>query len=189
MNESIRPLLDDCLIGNEKAWRTFISQFHRLISGTVARYVHGSEIKDCVQLVYLRITQKEFELIRRFQGDSFPAFLIYLSEIAKNVSLSQTRIIQRMEYREGIGLEDAIDFLDERETAETRYLQAEEKNEFYDQITLLDEPSREILLLRLSGYKFREISQILSQPLGTVLARAKRAREKLKKIVIKEIKS
>ncbi|TGN18166.1 RNA polymerase sigma factor [Leptospira idonii] len=189
MSDEIRKLLDECLLGKESAWKSFILKFHRLISGTVAHYVPRSEVEDTVQLVYLRLTHNEYRLIGKFKGDSLPAFIVFLSEIAKNVSLSQTRVIRRQDFREGLNLDLAIDILDERPNQETTYFELEEKNEFYNRISLLDEPYQEILVLRLKGYKFKDIAEILSLPLGTILARASRAKEKIKKIVQKEIKS
>ncbi|MDZ4727451.1 MAG: sigma-70 family RNA polymerase sigma factor [Leptospira sp.] len=188
MSDDIRHLLDDCILGKENAWKSFILRFHKLITGTVAHYVPQSEISDTVQLVYLRITHNDFQLIRKFKGESLPAFIVYLSEIAKNVSLSQTRVIRRMDFREGIGLDDTIDVLDERAIPESIYFELEEQNEVYKHISKLDEIHREILILRLKSYKFKDIADILGVPLGTVLARANRAKEKLKKIVQKEIK-
>lgn len=187
MSEDIRKLLDECSLAKESAWKSFIDKFHKLISGTVAHYVPEAEIADTVQLVYIRITHNSFALLRRFKGDSYPAFIIYLSEIAKNVSLSQTRVLRRIDFREGIGLDATIDILDERAIPENVYFELEEQNEIYKYIAKLDEPSREILVLRLRGHKFKDIAEILEVPLGTVLARANRAKEKLKKIVQKEI--
>jgi len=187
MSQDIRQLLDECSLAKEAAWKSFIERFHKLISGTVAHYVPENEIPDTVQLVYVRITHNDFQLIRKFKGDSFPAFIVYLSEIAKNVSLSQTRVLRRIDFREGIGLDDTIDILDERAIPENIYFELEEKNEIYQYISKLDEASREILILRLKGYKFKDIAEILEVPIGTVLARANRAKEKLKKIVQKEI--
>jgi RNA polymerase sigma factor (sigma-70 family) len=188
MNEEIRQLLDDCSLAKESAWKTFIARFHKLISGTVSHYVPESEVSDTVQLVYLRITHNNFQLLRKFKGNSFPAFIVYLSEIAKNVSLSQTRVLRRIDFREGIGLDDTIDILDDRAIPENIYFELEEQNEIYKYISKLEESSQEILILRLKGYKFKDIAVILAVPLGTVLARANRAKEKLKKIVQKEIK-
>ncbi len=188
MSEDIRQLLDECSLAKETAWKSFIERFHKLISGTVAHYVPESEIPDTVQLVYIRITHNNFALLRRFKGESFPAFLVYLAEIAKNVSLSQTRVLRRIDFREGIGLDATIDILDERSIPENVYFELEEQNQVYQYIEKLEEASREILILRLRGHKFKDIAQILEVPIGTVLARANRAKEKLKKIVQKEIK-
>ncbi|GBF48725.1 RNA polymerase sigma subunit [Leptospira ryugenii] len=187
--EEIRGLIDDCVLGKEFAWKEFIGRFHRLITGTVAHYVPSLEVSDTVQLVYLRLTHNDYQLLRRFKGESPPAFIIYLSEIAKNVSLSQTRVLRKKDYREGIGLDETIEILDERIQPEDQYFVLEEQDEILRQMERLDENSREILLLRLQNYKFKDIAEILGEPLGTVLARAKRAKEKLKKIVQDEIKS
>lgn len=181
MSDEIRQLLDDCILAKETAWKSFIAKFHKLISGTVAHYIPQSEIADTIQLVYLRLTHNNYQLLRKFKGESLPAFIVYLSEISKNVSLSQTRVIRRQDFREGISLDVAIDVLDDRPIPETIYFEMEEKNEFYQHISSLDEPSREILFFRLKGYKFKDIAEILSLPLGTVLARASRAKEKIKK--------
>ncbi|MCW7459282.1 sigma-70 family RNA polymerase sigma factor [Leptospira bandrabouensis] len=188
MSEDIRKLIDNCLLGNRAAWQELIHKFHRLIIGTCAHYVPREEVTDTSQQVYLKLTENDYHLLRKFKGDSLPAFIIYLSEISKNISMSQTRSIRRYEYREGISLDMSIDILDERQSQEDVYFAFEEKQEFYDLIEALDEIHKEILILRLKGYKFKEIAEILDVPLGTVLARANRAKEKIKKILTKEIK-
>ncbi|MCZ8154615.1 MAG: sigma-70 family RNA polymerase sigma factor [Leptospira sp.] len=188
MNKTIREILDGCILADPNAWKEFINRFHKLISGSVAHYMPYTEIADTVQLVYLRLTHDDYQLLRKFKGENINAFVVYLSEVSKNVSLSQTRVIRRIDFREGIGLDETIDVLDERQIPEAFYVEIESKKEIYDQINKLEESDREILILRLKGYKFKEIAEILSEPLGTVLARAKRAKEKLKKIVSKEIK-
>ncbi|MCZ8343331.1 MAG: sigma-70 family RNA polymerase sigma factor [Leptospira sp.] len=189
MPETIREMIDLCLVGNGPAWTRFVSKFHRLISGTCARFVPNSEVNDTAQLVYLKITENNYQLLRKFQGDHLGAFIIYLNEIAKNVSMSKTRSLRRKDFREGLPLDLSIDILDERPGHDEIYFEIEEKQEFYDLLEGLDEPSREILILRTKGYKFKEIAEILKEPLGTVLARANRAKEKLKKFVGNEIKS
>ncbi|MCW7509376.1 RNA polymerase sigma factor [Leptospira levettii] len=188
MSDEIRSLIDNCLLGKREAWQTLIQKFHRLIIGTCAHYVPREEVVDTSQLVYLKLTENDYQLLRKFKGESLPAFIIYLNEIAKNISMSQTRSIRRTEYREGISLDLSIDILDERLTQEDVYFEWEEKKEFYDLIETLDEPHKEILILRLKGYKFKEIAAILEVPIGTVLARANRAKEKIKKLQTKEIK-
>ncbi len=105
------------------------------------------------------------------------------------ISMSKTRSLRRKGISRSLPLDLSIDILDERPGHEEIYFEIEEKQEFYDLIEGLDEPSREILILRTKGYKFKEIAEILKEPLGTVLARANRAKEKLKKFVGNEIKS
>ncbi|EMY69378.1 RNA polymerase sigma factor [Leptospira vanthielii] len=188
MSDEIRKLIDNCLLGERTAWQELIRKFHRLIVGTCAHYVPRDEVTDTSQQVYLKLTENDYHLLRKFKGDSLPAFIIYLSEISKNISMSQTRSIRRYEYREGISLDLSIDILDDRQNQEDVFFAWEEKREFYDLIEGLDEAHKEILILRLKGYKFKEIAEILDVPLGTVLARANRAKEKIKKILTKEIK-
>ncbi|MDF3819225.1 sigma-70 family RNA polymerase sigma factor [Leptospira sp. 96542] len=187
-DKNIRKLLDSCLLGEATAWREFIKNFHRLISGSSAHFVPSSEIEDTVQLVYMRLAENDYHLLRKFKGDSYPAFIVYLNEIAKNISLSQTRSIRRIEFREGLTLDLSLDILDERKGQEDTYFEWEEKREFYEKLEGVDEVHREIIILRLKGYKFKEIASILEVPIGTVLARANRAKEKIKKILEKEIK-
>lgn len=188
MSDEIRKLIDNCLLGKSAAWQELIRKFHRLIIGTCAHYVPREEVTDTSQQVYLKLTENDYHLLRKFKGDSLPAFIVYLSEISKNISMSQTRSIRRYEYREGISLDLSIDILDDRQNQEDVFFAWEEKREFYDLIEGLDETHKEILILRLKGYKFKEIAEILNVPLGTVLARANRAKEKIKKILTKEIK-
>lgn len=188
MPENIRNLIDDCLLRKEAAWAQFVAKFHRLIAGTCAHFVSKEEVNDTAQMVYLKLTENDFHLLRRFKGDLLPPFIVYINEIAKNVSMSRTRTLRRNEFREGLPLDLSIDILDERPGQEQEFFELEEKQEFYDLLEGLDLPSREILILRLKGYKFKEIAEILSEPLGTVLARANRAKEKLKKFVGNEIK-
>ncbi|EKJ86147.1 RNA polymerase sigma factor (sigma-70 family) [Leptospira meyeri] len=178
-NPDIKSILDGCLKGNTNSWNRFIDLFHRLISGVVHKNHYGKDYEDVVQLVYLKLVEDDFRLLRKFDGELFASFLIYLSESVKNIIRNENRKEIRKNKREIVSSpEDFHHF-----ASDTNSQDSEDETEFLEYLmTNLESPFREVLLLKFRGYKSREIADILKIPLNTVLTRSARGIEKIKKM-------
>ena len=175
---SVSELLQGCMQGNRKSWDLFFDKFHRLITGVVNQK-SSENIDDTVQLIYLRLVENEYKILRKFNGNSYGAFFLYLKEISKNVvreenkkNFQQNKITDPFNYNEDNLIDPQTLINNDSE---------EDLNHLMDRIMQLDIVFREVLILRYLGYKSREIAEILNIPLNTVLTRIKRASEKIKK--------
>ena len=176
---SVQNLISGCLHGKNDSWELFFELFHRLITGTVARNSKIAQ-EDTVQAIYLRLVENDYKLLRRFQGNTYGSFLVYLKEISKNVVReeykNQNSKISKIEY----------DSFDEASIIDPKSQFPNDTEILYEKMMDLDIAFREVMVLRVQGYKAREIAEILQIPLNTVLSRMKRAMEKIKKNLERE---
>jgi RNA polymerase sigma factor (sigma-70 family) len=175
---SVSELLQSCMQGNRKSWDLFFDKFHRLITGVVNQK-SSENIDDTIQLIYLRLVENDYKVLRKFNGNSYGAFFLYLKEISKNVvreenkkNFQQNKITDPFNYNEDNLIDPQTLINNDSE---------EDLNLLMGRIMQLDLAFREVLTLRYLGYKTREIAEILNIPLNTVLTRIKRASEKIKK--------
>lgn len=99
MDKSPRPsgvseLLQRCIQADEEAWTTFIDRYHRRIGlyvlrargvGGVQTDGDGLALADLTQEVYLRLLANDCRALRDFRGETEPALLAYLAQIASTV--------------------------------------------------------------------------------------------------------
>ncbi len=187
MKKNLPQLLIECAKGDEKAWRNFIDKYHRLINGTVFKYSNGTDSEDIVQYVYEKLIDKNYNLLKQFKGESEAAFIVYLKNIAQNIALSQNRNQGRKEKHINGNHRDLNQFADTRTGQDILLENFMENMEIQDAIMKLDLHSREIVYLRMEGYKFKEIAEIVKSPLNTVLTQFDRAKKKLTNFLNKEI--
>ncbi len=182
----ISELLQGCIEGKRKSWDFFFEKFHKLISGVVNHKISDNP-EDIIQLIYLRLVENDYNVLRKFKGTNYGSFFLYLKEVSKNVV--------REEYKKNTIKDKVIDpyKIIEEDIVDPVTISNGDSNEdlslLLDKIIDLDILFREVLTLRFLGYKTREIAEILNIPLNTVLTRTRRAIKKLKKNNTKGIKS
>ncbi|MBN8220552.1 MAG: sigma-70 family RNA polymerase sigma factor, partial [Spirochaetes bacterium] len=137
--------------------------------------------------VYLTIVKDHFKLLRKFDSESRPAFLVYLKRIAENTAKNFLRKhrIQTVELGEALN-----ELADERKNAEAVLLIEADMETLRSAIRSLRKDYRNVVELLLKGYRHREIAEILEIPLKTSLTWAHRAvadlRKKLKIEIISD---
>jgi len=142
----------------------------------LARWLTRSaqDARDLVQEAYLRA----FEHYDSFRGDSARAWLL---AIVRNTCYSHLR-------RPAVSGESA-EFDEQAHTAEragedpeSLALAAEDRERLVQALEELPEESREVIVLReLEEMSYREIAGVTGMPVGTVMSRLARARERLRK--------
>lgn len=174
----LQELLDRCRAGEDGAWREFVKRFHPLIRGTVRKY-SGDLVDDVVQLVYERLISENYRMLARFDG-TFPAFLVYLQRIAQNVSTADIRR-RSLPGRQTMNLDRTLELLVDGSPPVEEIVMAREVFDRLD-TAIMDLPLeyREVVSHLYNGLNHRQVSEILSLPLGTVLTRATRAKEILR---------
>ena len=140
---------------------------------------------DVSQEVFLKV----YRSISSFKGDS--AFSTWLYRIAKNTALDfvrkrkQNTLSIDSSGEESDGFDIADDATDS--SPEKKILESERSAVLKKAISMLSYEHREIIILRdISDYSYEEIALRLGIEAGTVKSRLFRAREALRKILLKE---
>lgn len=172
--------------GDENAFETLVRKYERLVSTCVYSIAGNAEdVLDISQDVFLKV----YKSIGTFKGDS--EFSTWLYRIAKNTALDFVRRRKQNALSiDSSGDEgEGFDLPDEsvNTSPEKKALQNERKRMLYDAINKLSDEHREIIILRdLNDYSYDDIANALGIESGTVKSRLFRAREALRKILLKE---
>jgi RNA polymerase sigma factor (sigma-70 family) len=139
------------------------------------------DAEDIVQEAYLRA----FQFFRGFHGtDGRPWLLTIVRNtcytwLQKNRGHQPTMTFDETVYSAGAGAPDPEELL----------IQDEDKQLLRDAIDELAAEFREVLVLReLEGFSYKEIAAITGIPVGTVMSRLARARERLEQGLRKRLK-
>ena len=172
--------------GDNGAFEELVRKHERLVGTCVYSIVGNSEdVLDVSQEVFLKV----YRSLKSFNGDS--EFSTWLYRIAKNTALDFVRkrktasvsLDSSGEEGEGFDVPDESISASPEKTA----LKNEKHEILYKAIDALSDEHREIIILRdLNDYSYEEISDILKIEVGTVKSRLHRAREHLRKILLKE---
>jgi len=143
---------------------------------------HDEDAQDVTQKVFL----KAFEAIGRFEGKS--SFYTWLFRIAVNVSLShrkkaRLRLVRSLD-DDGEGAHDAAStrLPDQRAVSPAASAERREACDLVaSALKAIDDQHRAVIVLRdVEGCDYRQISEILGIPVGTVKSRVFRARVALR---------
>ncbi|MBQ7399056.1 MAG: sigma-70 family RNA polymerase sigma factor [Clostridia bacterium] len=172
--------------GIDSAFEILVRKYEKLVSTCVYSIVGNPEdTMDISQETFLKV----YKSIGSFKGDS--EFSTWLYRIAKNTALDFVR--RRKQNTVSIdssGEEnEGFDIPDESTSAspEKKALQNEKKEILKKAMEKLSDEHREIIILRdLNDYSYEAIASMLEIEVGTVKSRLFRAREALRKILLKE---
>ena len=175
---SIPDLISGCVNGKKESWDLFFQKFHRLVTGIAFHNSHDS-MEDAVQIIYLRLIDDDYRVLKKFNGSSYGAFLIYLKEVCRNVIKEENKKLSQKRSRIDPNEVRTDSIVDPKSIAFPE--NEEEREQLLEKIMELKMGFREVMALKLDGYKAREIAEILNLPINTVLTRIKRSIEKFKK--------
>ena len=142
----------------------------------LARWLTGSaqDARDLVQEAYLRA----FEHYDSFRGDSARAWLLAIvrntcySHLRKPAVSGETAEFDEQAHTPQRACEDP----------ESLALEAEDRERLAQALEELPEEYREVIVLReLEEMSYKEIARVTGMPVGTVMSRLARARERLRK--------
>lgn len=172
--------------GNDAAFEVLVRKYERLVSTCIYSIVGNPEdTMDISQETFLKV----YKSIGTFKGDS--EFSTWLYRIAKNTALDFVRkrkqntvsIDSSGEENEGFDIPDESI----SQSPEKMALQNEKKEILRKAIEKLSDEHREIIILRdMNDYSYEAIASMLEIETGTVKSRLFRAREALRKILLKE---
>lgn len=172
--------------GDDSAFETLVRKHERLVTTCVYSIAaNADDTADISQEVFLKV----YKSLSSFKGDS--EFSTWLYRIAKNTALDFVRkrkhntlsIDSSGEECEGFDIPDSST----HSNPEKQALENEKKQILYQALRKLSDEHREIIILRdLAGYSYEHIADKLEIEAGTVKSRLSRAREHLRKILLKE---
>ncbi|MBI4466704.1 MAG: sigma-70 family RNA polymerase sigma factor [Acidobacteria bacterium] len=173
-------LVRRCLAGDSAAWETIVRTHTRRLYNLCYRFTgQRQEAEDLAQEVFLRVfrTLKSYDPRQGSLG-------VWLHRVGRNLLIDYYRATRRQ--RLTVSLEDELPHLEEKESAapppDRTVALSELRATLERALTRLSPELREAVILRdLQGLEYREISQVLDIPEGTVKSRLNRGRAELGK--------
>lgn len=131
------------------------------------------------------LTQETFyqalKTYKNFRGDCKVS--VWLCQIAKHMWMKECQKRNKLDYK---SLDEIIDTLPAKECVENEVLDQESKTSLYRSLQNLDEKTREVMYLRLTGeLSFREIGDILKRNETWARVTFYRGKQKLAKTAVK----
>lgn len=175
-------LVRQCLAGDTAAWESVVRIYTRRIYNLCYRFTaHRQEAEDLTQEVFLRV----FRALESYDPVQGPLG-VWLHRVARNLLIDYYRATRQQ--RLAVSLEDELPRLEQKEAGAPRpdhaFARSELSATVQQGLARLSPELREAVILRdLQGLDYREISQVLDIPEGTVKSRINRGRAELGKIL------
>lgn len=169
--EELEETVERCREGDEDAWSALVNTTLRPIYRLCASYAPtAAEAEELTQEVYFKL----WENLHRYNAGS--NFMAWAWRVAKNLIIDSYRRGRRE--REAAWLDPEI--LDRLPGADNPHEQTERRQRLRlisSAMRQIDEELASLILMRdFAGMSYREISEALDMPLGTVKSRLNRAR-------------
>lgn len=183
--EADRELLEAVLAGDQTAYRGLVEKYQGRVYSMVYGMVRNREdARDITQDAFV----KAYRNLAGFRLES--SFYTWLYRIAMNLAIDHTRKRKRREvsgFDETIASKDGDGAIDQIHHEESPSKALERKQllaRIMDSMQKLSEDQREVILLReVEGLSYKEISDVMEIPEGTVMSRLFYARKKLQKLL------
>jgi RNA polymerase sigma-70 factor, ECF subfamily len=175
-------LVERCLLGDENAWEDLVKTHTRRVYSICYRFTgRDSEAQDLTQDVFLRV----FRSVKSFRAGE-GSFSVWLTRLTRNILIDHYRRTKKERSTDSI--EDQLPILEEKTAVESRtdaVLAGREASEALQAaLAKLSPELRETVILRdVEELEYREISQVLNIPEGTVKSRLNRGRAELARIL------
>lgn len=181
-----KTLVERCLTGDETAWDQLVRTHTRRVYSLCYRFTNSdSEAQDLTQEVFLRI----FKSVKSFRAEE-GSFGTWLARLTRNLLIDNYRRTRQDRVTDSIEVQ--LPMLEEELAANARpdgmVVGREAREQLQWALQKLSPELRETLILRdLQEMEYREISQILKIPEGTVKSRLNRARAELARVLRKKL--
>ena len=176
-------LVERCLRGDSAAWEDLVRQHSRRVYGLCYRFTsRDSEAQDLTQEVFLRV----FRSLGTFRSNE-GSFTTWLARLTRNLLIDHYRRTRNERITDSI--EEQLPRVEEtrmvaRSDAAVAGREASEL--LQGALSKLSPELRETIILRdLQDMEYREISQVLGIPEGTVKSRLNRGRAELARLLKK----
>lgn len=155
-----------------------IEQIYEKYFETVNKYLfcltHNNDIsEELTQETFYKAVKK----IDTYKGNC--KMSVWLCQIAKNLWYNELKKNKRMDLKNA----EELEYLKSDENLENDYILKEDKINLYKKIQTLDEPTREVIYLRITGeLSFKEIGDILNKTETWARVTFYRGKQKLKEV-------
>ena len=172
--------------GDEEAFEKLVRKYEKLVCSCIYQTVSNTEdTLDIAQETFLKV----YRNISSFKGES--SFSSWLYRVAKNCALDFLRkkkpSSMSLDSTDEDGATIDVADTDAKNDPEKTALKNEASAVLYNAMQKLSEEHRQMITLRdINGNTYEEIAGILGLEAGTVKSRLFRAREALRKILLKE---
>jgi RNA polymerase sigma-70 factor (ECF subfamily) len=162
--------------GDTRAFDRLVLKYQRSVYFLALKMVgNPADAEDVVQDSFIRA----YNSLDHF--DTTRPFKPWLFRIAMNLALT---ILNRRKQRHSVTLEDAVGLAAETNNSPGEPDPVEIKNLALKAAQALPEDQRVVLLLRIQEqFNYDQIAEVLEVPVGTVMSRLNRARQKLKELL------
>ncbi len=177
-----QQLVERCLAGEEHAWEDLVKVHTRRVYAICYRFTGADhEAQDLTQEVFLRL----FRSLKSFRAGE-GSFAVWLSRLTRNLLIDHYRRTKSDRVTDSI--EGQLPMLEEKASSSTRadgILAGREASEMLQAgLRRLSPELREAVILRdLEEMEYKEISQVLNVPEGTVKSRLNRGRAELARVL------
>jgi RNA polymerase sigma-70 factor, ECF subfamily len=187
--EALAKLVRQCMAGDSQAWQQLVASQHRRIYAICYRFTgSGNDAEDLTQEVFLKL----YKNLASFDTQK-GSFQTWITTLARNLLVDhfrRTRLERASESLDATfdGEEDgptmADRLADPRPSQEQHVADLELKVRVQNALKQLSPELREAVILRdLEDMDYKEISQVLRIPEGTVKSRISRGRGELAKLL------
>ena len=187
--EALAKLVRQCMAGDSQAWQQLVASQHRRIYAICYRFTgSGNDAEDLTQEVFLKL----YKNLASFDTQK-GSFQTWITTLARNLLVDhfrRTRLERASESLDATfdGEEDgptmADRLADPRPSQEQHVAGLELKVRVQNALKQLSPELREAVILRdLEDMDYKEISQVLRIPEGTVKSRISRGRGELAKLL------
>ena len=177
-------LVERCLAGHEAAWEDLVKTHTRRVYSICLRFTGSDhQAQDLTQEVFLRV----FRSLKSFRSGE-GSFGVWLGRLTRNLLIDHYRRTKAERVTDSI--EDQLPLLEEKTISGGRtdgILAGREAGELLKfALQKLSPELRETVILRdLEELEYKEISQVLGVPEGTVKSRLNRGRAELARLLRK----
>ena len=180
MEEVDAQLVDRCVNGDVRAWETVVKTYSGRMLNMAYRYTGNYSVaEELTQEVFLKIYQN----MPRYSAGS-GSFRNWAMRVGRNLIIDHYRAHKREKNVAGSEELETLDFKQDDPTPYETLHQRERSLLLRRGLEQLSFELREAVTLRdIEGYAYREISQMLEIPEGTVKSRINRGRIELAKVL------
>ncbi len=169
-----RKLVIRCLAGDQDAWETIVRSHARRIFGLSYRYTGSrEEAEDLTQEIFIRI----YQTLWSFRSES-GSFVHWALKVSRNLIIDRYRQSRRFHQSGGSPEIESMNLADEAHPSADRTVeQAESSRILRKALCTLSPETKEAIILRdLEGMGYKEMSEVLGVPEGTIKSRISRGR-------------
>jgi RNA polymerase sigma factor (sigma-70 family) len=193
MIEDMLSVIRACLSADGVAWKVFFTEYASTAMNMLNRAVPDlspQEKEDIIQNTFSKLLKGG---LKNFRGSTRYEFLAYLKQIVLNEA--RTYLRSERDWRGRISLEqdrdrDRLESAEQTTDAGGAPYGGTKRDEQMQIINMVLEgaplETRQVLLMKMEGYKDREIADILGISLGTVASRYSRVKERIKEYLVRK---